>query len=73
VSAAEEGRTIVPGGAIVRFLSRVGTLEMSYAIDRTGECDRSQLQKGTCRTELELEKKLKIHKLKIKKTNKNKN
>jgi hypothetical protein len=28
---------------------------------------------GTCRTELELEKKIKLHKLRIKKTNKNKN
>jgi hypothetical protein len=46
VSDAEGVRTIVPGGAIVRFLSRVGTLETSSAIDRTGECDRSQLQKG---------------------------
>jgi hypothetical protein len=34
VSAAERGRTIAPGGAIVRFLSRVGTLETSSAIDR---------------------------------------
>jgi hypothetical protein len=36
VSAAEIGRTIAPGGVIVRFLSRFGTLETSSTIDRPG-------------------------------------
>jgi hypothetical protein len=43
-AAAElsRGRTIAPGGVIVRFLSRFGTLEESSANDRPRRCDRSQ-------------------------------
>jgi hypothetical protein len=36
----ERGQTIAPGGAIIRFLSRFGTLEESSANDRLRRCDR---------------------------------
>jgi hypothetical protein len=37
-----KGRMIAPGGVIVRFLSRFGTLEEGFANDRQRRCDCSQ-------------------------------
>jgi hypothetical protein len=65
-----------------RSLSDGRTFASSVGLELWGRVLRSIAQgsaivrryrKGTCKTERELEKKIKIHKLKIKKNNKNKN
>jgi hypothetical protein len=50
----------------------VSAAEGGRMIAPGGVIDR-RYKKGTCKAERELEKKIKIHKLKIKKNNKNKN
>jgi hypothetical protein len=62
-----------PGGAIVRTTEEVNELQVyRTANDHTRAVIDRRYRKGTCKAERELEKKIKIHKLKITKRKKKK-